>query len=71
MTRRIEKYLDQLANFDGYEQADKTVHSDEIIGKELKIVIPRRSMSTSQRDVFANLALRLHNKNIKLSVSEY
>jgi hypothetical protein len=51
LTYRLNKYIDDLAEFDGATWATDVVKSSDISSRTLNLVIPKGSMTASQRDV--------------------
>ena len=49
---RLNSYLDKLDGFEGAEWGGEEILPEQIKGKSLSVVIPKGSMTSTQRNVF-------------------
>jgi hypothetical protein len=58
---RLNNYFDKVSEFDGAKWAADVVSSDQVTGRVLNLVVPKGSMSESQRIVIERARVRAEN----------
>jgi len=70
---RLERYVDKLAEFNGAQRGETNIKSTDISGRTLDLVIPRGSMTSSQRDVIERVKdyARSRGNPVEIDVNEH
>lgn len=69
---RLNKYIDDMSEYDGGEWANKTVSSDEITERAVNLVIPKGSMTDAQRKAIEAVQARAQalDRPVKLIITD-
>jgi hypothetical protein len=68
LMRRLDEYIDKLANFSGASLGEDKVMAHEIAGRELRLIVPKRSASAEQLKVLEWERLRVKKLGIDLNI---
>jgi hypothetical protein len=70
---RLEKYVNDVADFDGAEWAGDQVKSSAITDRALSLAIPKGSLTAAQREAIEVLRIeaRKMNKSVAIIVTEF
>jgi hypothetical protein len=71
LSSRIDRYVNQLVDFEGLTWTDGAIRSDEIAGKVLDIVIPKNSGSEAQMRAIRSSVERARRLGISILVYPY
>lgn len=74
LTYRLDKYVDDLAEFDGATWGTDVVKSSDIGSRTLNLVIPKGSMTAVQRDAIEAARIRALSSNVnpvKLVITQF
>jgi hypothetical protein len=68
LMRRLDEYLDKLANFAAGSLGDDKVEPHEILGHELRLIVPKGSANSVQLKVLGWERLRAKRLGIRLNI---
>ncbi len=71
LLRRVNGYVDLLANFNGAKLGNYVVNAEDFTERELELVIPRGSWTSSQKDVLVSARTRARQRGVYLTVKHY
>lgn len=71
LTTRINRYVDQLAEFSGDELGGRIIEADEIAQRVLKIAVPKGSLSQMQRSVIEVARSRAREHGVILMTAPF
>jgi hypothetical protein len=73
LINRLNKYIDDVADFDGRQYANKTVLSEQIMGRELSLAIPKDSITKLQRAAIDAVEARAAalDRPVRLKIAEF
>ena len=72
LTYKLNKYVDDVSEYDGGEWANKTVSADEIMERAVNLVIPKGSMTDVQRNAIEAVQARANalDRPVRLVITE-
>lgn len=72
LTYKLNKYIDDMSEYDGGKWANKTVSADEITERAVNLVIPKGSMTDVQRNAIEAVQARAKalDRPVKLIITE-
>jgi contact-dependent growth inhibition (CDI) system restriction endonuclease-like protein len=65
---RVNRYVDQLANFKGAELAECIVKAEDIVTRRVRLAVPRNVMMDTQREALQRAVERAQTKGVDLLV---
>ena len=71
LSRRIDRYVDQLSAFDNMYWGEFSIQKEEIRAKVLDIVVPRNSGNPAQRDAISRSVERAARRGVHIFFSHY
>jgi hypothetical protein len=71
LTSRLNKYVDDLSNFNGGFRAGRVVESGDITDRVLSLAIPKGSVTAAQRAAIEAIRSRAKSLNIYLVITEF
>jgi hypothetical protein len=71
LTYRLNKYVDEVAQFKGARWGGDEVKESQIIGRSLSLAIPKGSMSAAQREAIEIVRMRARMTNMYAPVDIY
>jgi hypothetical protein len=71
LSRRLDRYVDQLQTFDRIDWGGATIREEQITGKVLDIVVPKNSITRAQRDAIARSTERAARHGVYIITSPY
>lgn len=71
LVSRVNKYADQLDEFNGDQLGKDRIESKDINEKVLEVVVPRGSMTSEQWSAIESVRQRMRNTGIRIDVIEF
>ena len=71
LSRRLDRYVDQLQAFDRMDWGGVTIREEQITGKVLDIVVPKNSITRAQRDAIERSTERAARRGVHIITSSY
>ena len=71
LSRQINRYVDQLAGFDGLRWGGNTIEENQITGKVLDIIVPKESGTQEQQQAITESMERARRMGIRIFLTPY
>jgi hypothetical protein len=73
LTNRLNKYIDDISEYEGGSYANKTVPLEEITDREVSLAVPKGSMTEMQRIAIDAVRARakMLNKPVEITITEF